>query len=471
VQRLARLVGRVQSLPRELRVLDLCTGSGCIPLLFHHDLSAARADVELRVLGVDVSHRALQLAVHNLARVRRNHPGAHKGSVGYLQADVLANPFADAVHSRLAVSTALRRARLPHIWDILISNPPYISPSAYWKSTARSVRGFEPKLALVPPPKTGDSDAEQADAFYRPILDIASEVEAKLVLLEVAGLDQALRVARAAQALRIFDGVEIWRDQPDEPDDPSTETAEFPVLGQGNARSVVCWRGAGAAWLGKAEHACAYEHDVALAPVSLDAYFQVDPVTGLPTGGQLRPHWVKNLCERQKEEKHNAWRDLQIVAEQNTERENQRGETHHLKTQLQAALEIHNSKRPFAPPKGGTSIGNIRLNQEQQNLIIQYYQDGLKENEIADALGTDTQSVYRYLKRCLGLPIHSGRNLSLNEEQQKRLLHYYHNGWKIQAIADALERCKKTIRNYLVRHSVPSRNKKPKRVGRHEGES
>ncbi|KAL5383497.1 hypothetical protein DPSP01_005894 [Paraphaeosphaeria sporulosa] len=315
VQHLARLVRKAQNLPSELRVLDLCTGTGCIPLLFHHELYAARADVELRALGIDISGKALQLAGHNHSRLRGDKTLADKGSIHYMQADVLANPFADATRGRgrIAVSTALRHARLPHIWDILISNPPYISPSGYWKTTTRSVRGFEPKLALVPPPTAGNSGIAQGDRFYPPILDIASEVEAKIVLLEVADLGQALRVARAAQALRMFDGIEIWREQPNEPDSPSSEVAGFRVLGEGNARSVICWRGTGAAWLGKSERAPAYE-DVAFPDVSHRARFRTGPVSVVHQGEALRPYWVKHLNEEQKAVKHNVWRDMETNA-------------------------------------------------------------------------------------------------------------------------------------------------------------
>jgi methylase of polypeptide subunit release factors/DNA-directed RNA polymerase specialized sigma24 family protein len=474
VQRLVRLVRDVQRLPGELRVLDLCTGTGCIPLLFHHDLYAARTDVELRALGIDVSGGALRLAAHNLQRARRSPVWVGKGdAIGYLQADVLANPFADGVHSRrrLAVSTALRHARLPHLWDILISNPPYISPNNYWNTTTRSVRGFEPKLALVPPPQPGSTDAEQADAFYPPILDIASEVEAKLVLLEVADLDQALRVARAARALRIFDGVEIWRDQPDEPADPSPKTAEFPVLGRGSARSVVCWRGAGAAWLGKSGRACTYEN-VAFAPVSPDAYFPIDPVTRIPIGGQLRPHWVKDLNQQRKEEKRNVWRDNSTEHSREPE-EGQRRKPQNLVTQLRAALKAQKSsahrgnKKICAPQERYTTIGNTRCNEEQQNLIIQYCRDGMEVKEIADALGTDSHAVYRYLERCSHVwsqtdsPI---QTLVLNEEQQKRLMQYFHDGWKMQAVADVFGCTKRTIGNYLKSRSTPDQTQNQKAV-------
>lgn len=357
MQRLVRLVRKTHNLPSELRVLDLCTGTGCIPLLFHHDLYAARDDVELRVLGIDISPKALQLARHNHNRLRRDKTLAEKGSIHYMQADVLANPFAEAIANHTPVSTALRRARLPHLWDILVSNPPYISPSEYWKTTMRSVRGFEPKLALVPPWKPGNGDAEQGDRFYPPILQIASEVEAKIVLLEVADLDQALRVARAAQALRLFDGVEIWREQPDEPDSPSSETEGLRVLGQGNARSVICWRGTGAVWLGKSERAHAYEN-VAFPDISLQAQFYGEPVTAFHTGEVLRSYWLKDLNEQQEAVKNNAWLDLEKTAAREKEHPRAPNKTAFQKSQLER--DDYRQKAAIAQQEPVLAIGELR---------------------------------------------------------------------------------------------------------------
>src|SRR4051812_39952052 len=73
---LAQLLRRAQHVPSELRVLDLCTGTGCIPLLFHHEFYAARDDVQLRLLGMDISEQAIDLAQHNLKRVRQSN-GQH----------------------------------------------------------------------------------------------------------------------------------------------------------------------------------------------------------------------------------------------------------------------------------------------------------------------------------------------------------------------------------------------------------
>lgn len=261
VSHLVGLLRKAQNLPAELRVLDLCTGTGCIPLLFQHELHAARSDVRLHALGVDVSTKALQLAQHNRHRLHKNESSRHRAEVAFLQADLLVDPFAHQTAGPLPLKTALNFTDHPRFWDIVVSNPPYMSPSAYWRTTTRSVRGFEPKLALVPPHRYAHTDNEQGDMFYPQLLNIARDVEAKIVLLEVADLDQALRVAQLAQRLEIFDGVEIWRDQPSAPADETTLEQNIPVHGQGNARTVICWRSIGAAWLGEAHTAVSPTQD------------------------------------------------------------------------------------------------------------------------------------------------------------------------------------------------------------------
>lgn len=251
ITNLVGLLRNAQNLSPELRVLDLCTGTGCIPLLFQHELLAARKDIVLRILGVDISNKALNLAYYNLQKVYRSAESTKKGNIRFIKADILMNPFADLTGGPLPLKTALNYTCQPPFWDILISNPPYISPTAYWKTTTRSVRGFEPKLALVPPSNKSQTDTEQGDAFYPRLIQIARDVEAKIVLLEVADLEQALRVARGAQSLDIFDGIEIWREQPTTTPDGAQIVDGFSVVGEGNARSVICWRGVGASWLGK----------------------------------------------------------------------------------------------------------------------------------------------------------------------------------------------------------------------------
>lgn len=86
---------------------------------------------------------------------------------------------------------------LPAI-DLLISNPPYISPSDFRNgTTARSVRLFEPRLALVPPINYSPSlnaNANTGDIFYQRLLELSLAVRARLTVLECGDKKQAERV-------------------------------------------------------------------------------------------------------------------------------------------------------------------------------------------------------------------------------------------------------------------------------------
>lgn len=167
---------------------------------------------------------------------------------------------------------------------ILLSNPPYISPTQFTNgTTARSVRKYEPKLALVPPPVvtgTGtDTDTDIAgaavtdtstptskrqvreihgtvaatrreDMFYPHILSMGlSRVDAAdLVVLECGETGQAGRVAE--MATRVYEGleVEVWRCDGDGADLGSGKSEDRGGDGDGDgdnggARAVVVRRG------------------------------------------------------------------------------------------------------------------------------------------------------------------------------------------------------------------------------------
>jgi methylase of polypeptide subunit release factors len=315
------------TLPKHIKVLDLCTGTGCIPLLTHYEFCNKynRSVKDIEIVGVDISPPALELANKNLQKLMDEgmiHPQAN---IQFLQADVLAS--ADAFEAGNGVNTL--DAALQHYtststftstseanpgignWDILISNPPYISPSAFNHTTTRSVKKYEPRLALVPPsiasttlplPSTlsspllsppasppssppasphtlspnqnQDHDQNQGDLFYPNLLRIATAISAKILLFEVADLKQAKRVARMVDKQGGWDGVEIWRDDPigcsDEDGNgqdggkssgegegvrevmlnTETETERgIRILGRGNGRTVVAYRGQGKDWM------------------------------------------------------------------------------------------------------------------------------------------------------------------------------------------------------------------------------
>lgn len=104
----------IQALPEGGRLLDLCTGTGCIAL------SAALARPAATVVATDLSPEALALAAENAAAL-----GAR---VELLRGDLFA-PLPAGVR-----------------FDVLVSNPPYV-PSGELAGLSREVRR-EPRLAL-----------------------------------------------------------------------------------------------------------------------------------------------------------------------------------------------------------------------------------------------------------------------------------------------------------------------------------
>ena len=113
------------------RILDLCTGSGCI------GLAVASRVKEARVTLADISKEALAVAKKN---IQRNHLTARVSAV---QANALEKP-----------SHFLGK------FDLIVSNPPYITADEM-KELPRSVDAYEPHLALF-----GGTDGLD---FYRAI--------------------------------------------------------------------------------------------------------------------------------------------------------------------------------------------------------------------------------------------------------------------------------------------------------------
>ena len=120
-------------LDKDPRILDLCTGSGCI------GLAIASRVKDSRVTLADISPDALAVAKKNAALNRLN------GRVSCIRADALAKP-----------SAFLGK------FDMIISNPPYIT-TREMEELPHSVKDYEPHLALH-----GGSDGLD---FYRSIIE------------------------------------------------------------------------------------------------------------------------------------------------------------------------------------------------------------------------------------------------------------------------------------------------------------
>lgn len=118
----------------DLTVLDIGTGSGCIAI------SLARALKFAQVTGTDVSAAALSIAQQNST--------ALKTHVRLVEQDIL-----------------ICKAPL-EVWDIIVSNPPYICESER-SAMERNVLDYEPAGALFVP----DNDPMR---YYRPIAAYAA---------------------------------------------------------------------------------------------------------------------------------------------------------------------------------------------------------------------------------------------------------------------------------------------------------
>ncbi|KAK9373923.1 S-adenosyl-L-methionine-dependent methyltransferase [Lipomyces chichibuensis] len=150
-----------ESESQTFKVLDLCTGTGCLALLFAEQLRAPMAK-SVYVEGVDRSLAAIYLARLNRATNARAFE-KYGTSVVFTAADIFCYDIAS------------------YQFDIIIVNPPYVSEEHYYspRYTTRSVRRFEPKQALL-----GGLE------FYRRILQLAREGAVPAVVCEIADREQ-----------------------------------------------------------------------------------------------------------------------------------------------------------------------------------------------------------------------------------------------------------------------------------------
>ena len=117
------------------QILDIGTGSGCIPVSLLKNLPKATAE------AWDISTKALDVAKMNAS--------VHQVDVGFFYADVLNSVFPE----------------YQKLYDIIVSNPPYVTESEQTQMQ-RNVTEYEPGLALF----VADNDPL---IFYRLIADLA----------------------------------------------------------------------------------------------------------------------------------------------------------------------------------------------------------------------------------------------------------------------------------------------------------
>lgn len=143
-----------------LRILDLCTGSGCILLSLLHELRNAGG------LGTDLSEEALEAARENAVRLGLQERAAFR------QGD-LWKPVGD------------------ERFDLIVSNPPYV-PTEVIPTLEPEVRCGEPYAAL--------DGGEDGLVFYRRIMrEAAGHLKPSGIIIVESGFDEAPQIAALMQ--------------------------------------------------------------------------------------------------------------------------------------------------------------------------------------------------------------------------------------------------------------------------------
>lgn len=95
-----------------------------------------------------------------------------------------------------------------------------------------------------------ETEVDAGDIFYPRLLQIAEQVSARVLLVEVADMEQAVRVVGMVveRGKGAWEGCEIWRDWPAAGGEGGGEMVEVQgedirVVGEGNGRAVLVWRG------------------------------------------------------------------------------------------------------------------------------------------------------------------------------------------------------------------------------------
>jgi len=131
-----------------INILEVGTGSGCISISVAKEVG----NQGVKILATDISGNALQVARTN----SRNILGKEQKQINFQKADII-NP------------------KTKTIFDVVISNPPYIPTKEYAKLD-NSVKAFEPRTAL-------DGGTDGLDIYREIINKTKSNINKKTVFI------------------------------------------------------------------------------------------------------------------------------------------------------------------------------------------------------------------------------------------------------------------------------------------------
>lgn len=170
VEVVAELGHRSQDTRHRLKILDLCTGSGCIAIALTKRL------VDCKIVASDISEKALSLA-------RENGEKHLAGQIEFVKSDL----FCD----------------LNGLFDIIVSNPPYISGPEFEDLQEEVL--MEPRIALY--------GGEDGLDFYRRIFSTAGKFlnDGGHLVVEI-GYGQARSVRDICKESNGFEIIDIKKD-------------------------------------------------------------------------------------------------------------------------------------------------------------------------------------------------------------------------------------------------------------------
>ena len=166
----------------EADVLDMCTGSGCI------GIALKRYRPDIRITCSDISHRALNVARKNIAHQHlelTNETGNTEMGVRLVEGDLF-RPFGEDER-----------------FDVIVSNPPYVSKSEY-RALAPEVKNHEPAAALL-------AGEDGLDIYRRLIKEAPAHLKEKGILIMEIGSGQAQAVTALMKEAG-FENIEVIKD-------------------------------------------------------------------------------------------------------------------------------------------------------------------------------------------------------------------------------------------------------------------
>ena len=154
---------------KKLKILDLCTGSGCIAI------SLAKEYLNAKVTATDISSKALKVA-------KINSQNNHCNNIKLIKCDLL-NKISK--------------------YDIIVSNPPYLSKYDY-ANVSDEIKLFEPKVALFA--------KRNGYEFYNRLAGLLPDIISKksLIFIEI-GHSQAKKCIEIFKSSKL-ECLEIFKD-------------------------------------------------------------------------------------------------------------------------------------------------------------------------------------------------------------------------------------------------------------------